>query len=189
MVSPAYALPIRLVMSSNVFNCIFINCSARYGGAFACGWIGDNSIIYNCTFINCLSRGEGGGVYFYGEGNISDCSFVNCSAKYGGAIYFNRQSNSYNCNFINCSAELGKAIYANSNTLISNCNFETQGSESLSELVMGGITSNCTVNGKKEKTATNMTIITEDITYGENATITVTMTTDGTVTNNSHNDN
>ncbi|WP_405280052.1 Ig-like domain repeat protein [Methanobrevibacter sp.] len=203
----------------NIFNSTFVNCSARYGGAFACGWIGDNSIIYNCTFINCsssstvdsggaiwfigsnlcnifhctfincLSKGEGGGVYFYGEGNISDCSFVNCSAKYGGAIYFNRQSNGYNCNFINCSAELGKAIYASDNTLIFNCNFETQGSESLSELVMGGITSNCTVNGKKEKTATNMTIITEDITYGENATITVTMTTDGTVTVNINNQN
>ena len=201
----------------NIFNSTFVNCSARYGGAFACGWIGDNSIIYNCTFINCsssstvdsggaiwfigsnlcnifhctfincLSKGEGGGVYFYGEGNISDCSFVNCSAKYGGAIYFNRQSNGYNCNFINCSAELGKAIYASDNTLIFNCNFETQGSESLSELVMGGITSNCTVNGKKEKTATNMTIITEDITYGENATITVIMTTDGTVTVNINN--
>ena len=177
----------------NVFNCIFINCSARYGGAFACGWIGDNSIIYNCTFINCsssstvdsggaiwfigsnlcnifhctfincLSKGEGGGVYFYGEGNISDCSFVNCSAKYGGAIYFNRQSNGYNCNFINCSAELGKAIYASDNTLISNCNFETQGSESLEELVVGGIISNCTVNGNKEKTETNMTVTVEDI--------------------------
>ena len=182
---------VSFIKNANVINCNFTNNNARYGGAVYFHYTGTVS---NCNFTNNTANSEGGAIFFYSysKGNVTNCNFTNNTANSeGGAIFFYSYSkgNVTNCNFINCSAELGKAIYANSNTLISNCNFETQGSESLSELVMGGITSNCTVNGKKEKTATNMTIITEDITYGENATITVTMTTDGTVTVNINNQN
>ena len=178
--------------SSNgtVTNCNFAdNQASHYGGAI--GFNGEGNVI-NCNFTNNSASESGGAVDFSSNGTVTNCNFTNNSASgVGGAIFFYSDSkgNVTKCNFINCSAELGKAIYANSNTLISSCNFETQGSERLSELVMGGIISNCTVNGKKEKTATNMTIITEDITYGENATITVTMTTDGTVTVNINNQN
>ena len=171
----------NIVMS----NCIFIRCNAMgVGGALM--WNGKSGRMTGCTFMECKSEAmsdpNGGAVYWYGSyGEISNCIFTNCSAENGGSVYWNGENGTLsNCNFINCSAELGKAIYAGSNTLISNCNFETQGSESLSELVVGGIISNCTINGNKEKTATNMTVTVDDITYGENATFTVTLPSDAT---------
>ncbi|WP_296862809.1 hypothetical protein [uncultured Methanobrevibacter sp.] len=166
---------------SNVSNCNFTNNTASYyGGAIR---FESDSNITNSNFIANSAKSWGGAIYIEGKINVSNCNFTNNTAKnYGGAVYFEvgTTGNITNCNFIKCSAENAKAIYANNNTLISSCNFETQGSESLSELVVGGITSNCTVNGNKEKTATNMTVTVDDITYGENATFTVTLPSDAT---------
>ena len=166
---------------SNVSNCNFTNNTASYyGGAIR---FESDSNITNSNFIANSAKSRGGAIYIEGKINVSNCNFTNNTAKnYGGAVYFEvgTTGNITNCNFIKCSAENAKAIYANNNTLISNCNFETQGSESLSELVVGGIISNCTINGNKEKTATNMTVTVDDITYGENATFTVILPSDAT---------
>ena len=162
------------LINGTMINCTFINNSAASGDAVA--W-------ENATeFIPSECLGTGGAIWFGGSGTVENCKFTDNSAMQGGAIYFNEQSggNVINSNFINCSAELGKAIYANNNTIISNCNFETQGSESLDELVVGGIISNCTVNGNKEKTEPNMTVTVDDIIYGENATFTVILPSDAT---------
>ena len=166
---------------SNVSNCNFTNNTASYyGGAIR---FESDSNITNSNFIANSAKSHGGAIYIEGKINVSNCNFTNNTAKnYGGAVYFEvgTTGNITNCNFIKCSAENAKAIYANNNTLISSCNFETQGSESLSELVVGGIISNCTINGNKEKTEPHMTVTVEDITYGENATFTVTLPSDAT---------
>ena len=166
---------------SNVSNCNFTNNTASYyGGAIR---FESDSNITNSNFIANSAKSHGGAIYIEGKINVSNCNFTNNTAKnYGGAVYFEvgTTGNITNCNFIKCSAENAKAIYANNNTLISSCNFETQGSESLSELVVGGIISNCTINGNKEKTEPHMTVTVEDITYGENTTFTVTLPSDAT---------
>ena len=178
-----------------VSNCSFVGSltgSGGHGGAIYLNCI--NSTVSDSSFVNCSSMGDGGAIYGFNNDNcnIVNCTFENCfmndenfggeNTLNGGAICFNSNGNCNvtNCNFINCSAELGKAIYANENTIISSCNFVTQGTESLSELVVGGIISNCTINGNKEKTATNMTVTVDDITYGENATFTVILPSDAT---------
>ncbi|MBE6502195.1 MAG: hypothetical protein E7Z79_07105 [Methanobrevibacter thaueri] len=166
---------------SNVSNCNFTNNTASYyGGAIR---FESDSNITNSNFIANSAKSRGGAIYIEGKINVSNCNFTNNTAKnYGGAVYFEvgTTGNITNCNFIKCSAENAKAIYANNNTIISSCNFETQGSESLSELIVGGIISNCTINGNKEKTEPHMTVTVEDITYGENATFTVTLPSDAT---------
>ena len=148
-----------------VSNCSFVGSltgSGGHGGAIYLNCI--NSTVSDSSFVNCSSMGDGGAIYGFNNDNcnIVNCTFENCfmndenfggeNTLNGGAICFNSNGNCNvtNCNFINCSAELGKAIYANENTIISSCNFVTQGTESLSELVVGGIISNCTVNGNIE---------------------------------------
>ncbi|WP_405309133.1 right-handed parallel beta-helix repeat-containing protein [Methanobrevibacter sp.] len=178
---------VYFIDAGNVTNCNFTdNNATKYGGAV---YIYSDGTITNCTFTNNSASESGGAIYIPTDsyGTVTNCNFTNNTANSeGGAIFFYSDSkgNVTNCNFIKCSAELGKAIYANNNTIISNCNFETQCSESLDELVIGGITSNCTINGNKEKTLTNMTVTVDDITYGENATFTVTLPSDATGTIN-----
>ena len=170
--------------AGRVSNCNFTNNSAYESGGAV--YIRSNGTVTNCNFTNNKAieyNGRGGAVYIMSNGTVTNCNFTNNQATdNGGAICFDSTGNDNvsNCNFINCSAELGKAIYASTNTIVSNCNFETQGSESLDELVVGGIIYNCTINGNNGKTEPNMTVTVEDITYGENATFTVILPSDAT---------
>ena len=169
----------------SVSNCNFTNNKAiEYNGRGGAVYFPNNANgnVINCNFTDNEAY-DGGAVYFLNTGTVSNCNFTNNHAtRNGGAIFFKSTGNGNvsNCNFINCSAELGKVIYANNNTLISYCTFETQGSETLRELVIGGNTSNCTVKKYKDKTATNITITVNDITYGETLNIIVNVQKDAT---------
>ena len=149
----------------NVMNCNFTNNSVVfYGGAIYCRW----GSVANCNFINNAASYDGGAVYIERDVGMINCNFINNAASdNGGAVCLGWDSTGTvtNCNFTNSSAELGKAIYTYGDSAISRCNFETQGCESLSELVMGGIISNCTVNGNKAKTTVTINI--NGTTYGE----------------------
>ena len=76
----------------------------------------------NISFVNVYSSEYGGVIYSKGEINISDCSFVNCSAGYrGGAVYIGSGSVN-NCSFVNCSAAgSGGAVYCSGS--VSGCIF------------------------------------------------------------------
>ena len=155
----------------NVMNCNFTNSSVKFnGGAVYSNW----GSVANCNFINSAASGNGGAVYIERDVGVINCNFINSAASgNGGAVCLGWDSTGTvtNCNFTNSSAELGKAIYAYGESAISRCNFETQGYESLSELVMGGIISDCTVNGNKAKTAVAINI--NGTTYGETLNVMV----------------
>ncbi len=139
------------VSGGNVFDSVFVNCSASEGGAIFNGfaynssflncsaysgaavYFGSDGVLVDCSFVNCCSNSTGT-VYFadyHGEdiANISGCSFENCSSRYsGGAIYFNDYYNVtiFNSSFINCFAKTqGGAIYFDyyANANITNCSF------------------------------------------------------------------
>ena len=104
-----------------VDNCIFENNTAlNYGGAVSM----DSCIVSNCYFSNNIATGgdsQGGAVFFYEEGNVSNCNFTGNTADYGGAI--NIYSGSVtNCSFTNNSATDGGAIFRDSGS-VENCYF------------------------------------------------------------------
>ena len=83
-----------------------------YGGAIYLGMV-DGCIVSQCNFINNTAK-YGGAICGDGPENsvISQCTFINNSAGYGGAIYWDSQSgNAYNCVFLNNNANDGSAIY------------------------------------------------------------------------------
>ena len=91
-------------------NCIFVNNSAKFGGALS------SCAAVNCTFINNHAS-EGGGAISYAK--AVDCDFIGNSAGYGGALY-GSASSAVNCNFTDNSANKGGAISGGSAV---NCTF------------------------------------------------------------------
>ncbi|ADC46190.1 adhesin-like protein [Methanobrevibacter ruminantium M1] len=90
----------------------------------------DDVEINNITFANAKIDGNGGAIYWYSgaRGIVSDCSFVNNSAKmYGAAIYWNgANGNVSDCSFVNSTVtdEHGGAIYWHgANGVVSDCSF------------------------------------------------------------------
>lgn len=100
-----------------VRNCRFINSTAEYYGGSI--YVGAVAYIDNCSFINSKAYYEkSGAVYMWGDGNITNSYFENCSSsKYGGAIAtsestgFDYSLDVKNCSFVNCNSRYGGAIY------------------------------------------------------------------------------
>ena len=42
--------------------------------------------VSGCSFVNCSASANGGAIFIV-SGSVSGCSFVNCSAYWGGAIF------------------------------------------------------------------------------------------------------
>ena len=160
-------------------NILFKNGYGMIGSAV---YIYDNGTVTNCNFTNNKATEYGGAIYFNNNGTVTKCNFTNNSAILAGAIYINNGTVT-NCNFINCSGEFAKVIYAESGTIISNCNFVTQGSESLYELVIGGIISNYTINGKSYSLDLEISIITNatEIKRGDTIDFTINLINKGTL--------
>ena len=90
-----------------------------YGGAIYLGSV-DGCIVSQCNFINNTAK-YGGAICGDGPENsvISQCTFINNSAEYGGAIYWDSQSgNASNCVFLNNNADEGSAIYIYPNSYL-----------------------------------------------------------------------
>ncbi len=124
----------------------------------------DDVEINNITFANAKIDGNGGAIYWYSgaRGVVSDCSFVNNSAKkYGGAIFWNAANGVVSdCIFVNNSAKSydGGAIVWNEglNGAISDCSFvnnsANDGGAILWNEAAGGTVSNCSfVNNSANK--------------------------------------
>ncbi len=81
----------------------------------------------NCNFTDNrdISLGGGGVIYFKDTGTVSNCNFVNNSAKNGGgAVNFASTGNVTNCNFTGNTGEGdGGAVYFSGNGVVTNCNF------------------------------------------------------------------
>ena len=83
-------------------NCKFSQCYGEYGGAIC--WVKDNGIVTSSDFIKCNSTANGGAVYWYAdEGNLSYCTFADCSGNHGGAVYWwGDEGFLINSNFTRC---------------------------------------------------------------------------------------
>ena len=108
-----------------VFDCIFMNNSARYGGAIL-WYASDHGNVSGCIFVNNSADYDGGAIdwmYQSDNGSVSGCIFVNNSADGGGAIGGDR--NDYGsvsgCIFVNNTANSG-VIYFNNDLLAINLN-------------------------------------------------------------------
>jgi predicted outer membrane repeat protein len=89
--------------------------SDSYGGA-AYFQSGSTCTVRNCNFTGNTAKDDGGAVYFYEHGTVTNSTFTANSAKKGGAIYSNGNTDAVNSTFIDNSADLGGAIY--------NCDYE-----------------------------------------------------------------
>ena len=70
------------------------------------------------------------------NGTVTDCTFINNTAKYGGAIYFHSGCAATNCTFINNTAALnGGAIYCDSYCSINYCAFDNNHAESKASVI------------------------------------------------------
>ena len=98
--------------TTNTYNCKFVNCAAKEGGAIR----GKGETI-GCTFEKCVSTSSMGGAIFTEKTTISKCKFIECSAKksHGGAVYVGNNAKITNCKFTGCSASkgFGGAVYGN----------------------------------------------------------------------------
>ena len=81
-------------------------------------------IIKNMTIKNAKYMGNGGAIYFNGDGTVENCNFINNTAsRNGGAICFWDEGTVTNCNFMDNHADYGGAIYFNYVGIVTNCNF------------------------------------------------------------------
>ncbi len=105
------------ITASNVIikNVKFINAKSDSDGG-AIYWTGTGGILNNCNFENC-SADAGGAVY--SSANISNSTFINCSARVRGAL---DGGNVFNCSFINCSSSYVDGAICTEGT-VSGCNF------------------------------------------------------------------
>ena len=106
-------------------------------------------IVTNCNFTNNKATGDGGAVYFYNTGTVSNCNFAGNNAAFGGAVYFYNTGTVSNCNFTNNKASVdGGAINMGSGT-VSNCNFtnNTAGDWGGAINMDSGTVSNCNFTG------------------------------------------
>ena len=136
---------------NSIFNCIFINNTARLlGGALNYRKTPYN-ITFNCDFIN--NRAEsGGGINFVDNSyNITfNCNFIGNHATYGGGIAISTERNNnlssntpanainikdslknsiFNCNFTDNIARYGGAISLDASGSVTNCNFINNSAE------------------------------------------------------------
>ncbi len=176
-------------------NCTFINNSAYSTG----GAIQYCRVIFNCNFINNSAispygSGSGGAIYVDSSGNISNCTFINNTASInGGAIYLRMYNYTVeNNNFINNTANNnGGAIfifYYENYSILKDNNFTNNKANGYG----GGIYNEGNVtlvgNNMTDNTAgilgnaiyNNGTMGVLNLTYLENATITINVTT-GTI--------
>ena len=135
-------------VNGDLSTCSFVNCSAIESGG-AVFWYGNDGSIAESDFIDCSSYNggavywEGGyySAYLYGEdpryyemganGDLSTCSFVNCSAMgSGGAVFWYGNDGSIaESDFSGCSAADGGAVYwkggheMGANGVLSDCTF------------------------------------------------------------------
>ena len=94
-----------------VDNCIFQNALVSKGGAAIDCFDSSTCRVSNSRFIGITSYDQGGAIYLEKPGELINCTFVNCNAKYGGAISIKSTSSIINCTFIDCSSSHGGAIY------------------------------------------------------------------------------
>ena len=126
---------------NKIANSTFRDCFANNTGAIHCDKI--NTLIEDSSFINCSSA-NGGAVKLKGvtNGNLNNCSFLDCNAnENGGAVFCDCYDSNieefypgtvYGCNnftfrdsnFVNCSSANGGAIrLVGNNALINDCSF------------------------------------------------------------------
>ena len=200
-------------MHISVSDSSFINNTAEYGGAILISGSGDilNSLftentadenggaidlrdsmslhinIADCSFEKCLAK-NGGAIYIDSESYtlpIDRCDFINCSAtQNGGSTYYICQDGQIRYSrFINSSATSGKAIYAGATATISNSEFEDLTAKKLSDVIYGGIITNCTLNENLPKNVDLDISIVSNITgscqIGDSIEFTVTVTNAG----------
>ena len=98
--------------TTNTYNCKFINCAAKEGGA-----IRGKGTTVGCTFEKCFATSKMGGAIFTEKTTINKCKFIECSAKksHAGAVYVGNNAKITNCKFTGCSAPkgFGGAVYGN----------------------------------------------------------------------------
>ena len=149
--------------NGTIFNCSFVNNSARYGSAIH--WQGDGAV-FNCSFENNTGAISGGAIHWasytywsnwiYVKGTVSDSTFVNNNAQSGGAIYWLRVDGTIsNSSFVNNAANgsvprEGGALYLSNcnNAKVSNCSFENNTAGEYAGAIMwyngnNGTVSNC----------------------------------------------
>lgn len=90
---------------------------------------GDCITLQETTFLSCFAREDGGAIFLRrGEGQVKNCSFIDCEAQNGGAIFCNPSLKISHCNFTSCKALIyGSAIYYNGeiHSQVSNCMYHT----------------------------------------------------------------
>ncbi|WP_298501001.1 right-handed parallel beta-helix repeat-containing protein [uncultured Methanobrevibacter sp.] len=80
-------------------------------------------VLNNITFTNANASGDGGAVYFYGNGIVTNCNFIDNSAQRGGAFYLIGNVIVTNCNFVNNSASVDSSAINIGFGTVTNCNF------------------------------------------------------------------
>ena len=133
--------------NGTVTNCNFTDNSAKNGGAVH---IVGTGTVTNCNFVN--NTGDDGGAIRLDSGTVEDCNFTNnfnvldSGVYYGGAIYFYKNGTVINCDFVNNSAPLGGAVCFKGKGTVTSCNF-TDNSASYSggaiRFDVGGCVINC----------------------------------------------
>ena len=99
------------------------NANAEGNGGAVYFW--GQGTVTNCNFNNNTASSDGGAVYFYENGEVTNCSFINNTASSdGGALYFNGDCELTNCIFVNNIVEyFGGAVNIKQNGNVTNCNF------------------------------------------------------------------
>ncbi|WP_407380375.1 Ig-like domain repeat protein [Methanobrevibacter sp.] len=102
-------------------DCIFINCSSKYGGAIFM----HSGSVDNCTFVNNYASKSGGAIWFNSKGNVNNCNFIDNKAESdGGAIRLSGMGgNIVNCSFTRNIASDGGAIISTEKCNVDNCTF------------------------------------------------------------------
>ena len=173
----------------DILNSLFIeNTADENGGAIDLrDSMSLNINIADCSFEKCLAK-NGGAIYIDSESYtlpIDRCDFINCSAtQNGGSTYYICQDGQIRYSrFINSSATSGKAIYAGATATISNSEFEDLTAKKLSDVIYGGIITNCTLNENLPKNVDLDISIVSNITgscqIGDSIEFTVTVTNAG----------
>ena len=140
---------------SDVTNSCFVNCSANSGGAI---YLDGHDDIIGCEFINCSATESGGALYCYGEEFLSNeyyitnSTFSDTTSPIGGAIYWSAEMGRIkNSRFKQANLPKSTAIYGNTRVDVTDCAFETNGTETLYDLIRNGNIDNCTLNGRHVK--------------------------------------
>ena len=107
--------------SNEIFNILIL-----YGATFNVTPSIYEGIISSSSFVNNSARdfkGDGGAIYWNGNGNVSNSSFVNNSARAGGAIYWNGNC-SISDSYLIENKVLSTALYGTKENLLLYITFE-----------------------------------------------------------------